>query len=469
MADSQAEELVTKKKCTSVIWNWFGFSPTDEAQTSVICKVCTEPVKVSDGNTTNLFNHLRRRHPKEYAESETIRAAGAATSQPPAASEAKQKQTTVAQAFERGTPYEKSSKRWREVTDAVTYYLAKDMIPFKAVEDEGLKRLLKVVDPRYELPNRKLFSNTAIPRLYTECREKLERQIQKVQFFATTSDLWSSRTSEPYLSLTIHYIDNWKLCSATLQATYFPDDHTGEIIAQGLRDALESWGLKEENMTCMTTDSGTNMVKALELNNWTCLPCFGHRLHLAIENSAKDHRVVRVTLVCKKVVSAFSFSWKKKRDLAQAQTELKLPQKKLKTESPTRWGSILAMIERVLEQENAISQVLRSDKKTRQLAPSWQDIEPVLHLLKVNLLELSDEDIELTNTMRTAILNYLTEKYQDPTTDALLDMASLLDPRFKSQYIDSDKTEEVQARAVSELESLLSTAQHSLPPSTSLL
>lgn len=151
-----------------------------------------------------------------------------------------------------------------------------------AVENKGFKCLMKVLDPRYELPSRTFFSNTAMPRLYTECRQKLEHQIQKVQFFATTSDLWSSRTSEPYLSLTIHYIDNWKLCSATLQATYFPDDHTGELIAQGLRDALESWGLREENMTCMTTDSGTNMVKALQLNNWTRLPCFGHRLHLAI-------------------------------------------------------------------------------------------------------------------------------------------------------------------------------------------
>ncbi|KAM4592381.1 E3 SUMO-protein ligase ZBED1-like [Odontesthes bonariensis] len=388
----------------------------------------------------NLFNHLRRRYPKEYAESETMRAAGASTtSSQPAASVAKPKQTTLTQAFQKGTPYEQS-----------------------------------------------------------KCRAKLEHQIQKVQFFATTSDLWSSRTSEPYLSLTIHYIDNWKLCSATLQATYFPEDHTGELIAQGLRDALESWGLREENMSCMTTDSGTNMVKALQLNSWTRLPCFGHRLHLAIENSAKDHRVVRVTSVCKKVVSAFSFSWKKKRDLAQAQTELKFPQKKLKTESPTRWGSRLAMIERVLEQESAISQVLKADKKTRQLAPSWQDIEvmesvkkalgplrdftdalsgedyvsvsyvkPVLHLLKANLLEQNEEDIELTNTMRTTILNYLTDKYQDPTTDALLDTASLLDPRFESQYIDSDKTEEIQARAVSEIEGLLTTAQHSLPTSTS--
>ena len=41
------------------------------------------------------------------------------------------------------------------------------------------------------------------------------------------------------------------------------------------------------------------------------------------------------TFVCRKVVSTFSFNWKKKRDLAKAQTELKLHPKKLITESAT--------------------------------------------------------------------------------------------------------------------------------------
>lgn len=63
----------------------------------------------------------------------------------------------------------------------------------------------------------------------------------------------------------------------------------------------------------------------------------------------------------------------------------------------------------------------------------------------------------------------VSEKYLDPTTVAWLDMASLVDPRFKTQY--SDKKEEVQARAISEPESLLNVhAQQQSstePPSTS--
>lgn len=104
-----------------------------------------------------------------------------------------------------------------------------------------------------------------------------------VEFFATTTDLWSSRTTEPYQSLTVHYIDeDLNLKARCLQASYFPDDHTGENIAAGLREGLASWDLQEENHICITTDNASNMVMAARLNEWTRLQCFGHRLHLAI-------------------------------------------------------------------------------------------------------------------------------------------------------------------------------------------
>lgn len=75
------------------------------------------------------------------------------------------------------------------------------------------------------------------------------------------------------------------------------------------------------------------------------------------------------------MVSVFSFSWKKKRDLAAAEEELKLSQHIMVTELPTRWGSRQKMVLRKLEQEKAIAQVFSADKKTRHLFPKWQDID----------------------------------------------------------------------------------------------
>lgn len=82
-------------------------------------------------------------------------------------------------------------------------------------------------------------------------------------------------------------------------------------------------------------------------------------------------------------------------------------------------------------------------------------LKPVLHLFNSNVLNPEEEDTNLTTTMKMTIMDYLNDKYSDPATDDLLDMASLLDPRFKTHYISNEKIEDVKVRAVSELESLL--------------
>ena len=81
-----------------------------------------------------------------------------------------------------------------------------------------------------------------------------------------------------YLSLTVHFIVPIK---PVLTDSFFPEDQTGVSLAQGLKDALSSWSLKEDKLTCITIDNGLSIV-TISLNDWTRLQCFGHRLHLAI-------------------------------------------------------------------------------------------------------------------------------------------------------------------------------------------
>ncbi len=245
--------------------------------------LCRRFVPSKTGNTTNLFHHLKQCHPSEHEDAKKLQSQTSVGKCGPSTSTSATTQQSLMSSFSKAVPYDKKTKRHGDITKAVAYCIAKDMLPISLVENEGFKNLIHVLDLRYELPCRKHFSQTALPRLYTECRETVERQLQNVQFFATTSDIWSSRTSEPYLSLTIHFVDeDWNLQSKCLQTAYCPEDHTGEVIAQGMIEALASWGLSENRQVCITTDSGTNMVKAASLNKWTRLQCFGHRLHLAI-------------------------------------------------------------------------------------------------------------------------------------------------------------------------------------------
>ncbi|KAL1277315.1 hypothetical protein QQF64_023988 [Cirrhinus molitorella] len=70
--------------------------------------------------------------------------------------------------------------------------------------------------------------------------------------------------------------------TACLQTSYFPQDHTGEHIAEALHDVLLNWKLDEKGLVAITTDNGSNVIKAVELKKWQRMQCFGHRLHLAI-------------------------------------------------------------------------------------------------------------------------------------------------------------------------------------------
>ncbi|XP_073457240.1 E3 SUMO-protein ligase ZBED1-like [Aquarana catesbeiana] len=494
MAETAGErEQLLPKKCssTSVVWSWFGFTASDEEQTTPRCKLCLKAV-VGGSSTTNLFQHLKRKHAAEFEKCCLLRkenhSTGISASSSTLGSGPFAKQTTLEQSFLHGVPYEKSGPRWKAITEAITLYIATDMLPVYSVEKRGFSNLLKVLDARYTVPSRRYFSDVALPQLYNKTRQKILSELKGMDFYAATTDLWSSRTMQPYMSLTVHYVsESWDMRSVCLQTSYFPQDHTGETIAVELKDALNSWGLSEERLTCMTTDSGSNIIRAMKDNNWPNLKCFGHRLHNAVMNGVKDERIDRAIGVCKKAVSAFSYSWKKRRDMAEVQAELGLPPHQLVTESLTRWGSRQKMIERYLEQERVIVRVLGADKKTRHLVPTWQDLEvldatnkaikslqdftdalsgeayvsvsyikPVLHLFKTSLLQREEKDVDLTATIKENIMCYLEQKYSDPENDELLDMASLMDPRFRTTYITPDKLDIIKKRAVTELSALCS-------------
>ncbi|XDV51029.1 hypothetical protein PO909_019985 [Leuciscus waleckii] len=155
------------------------------------------------------------------------------------------------------------------------------------------------------------------------------------------------------------------------------------------------------------------------------------------ERSVKLREVERAVGVCKKIVAAFSNSWKRRRELAKAQADQNppLPPHQLITETPMRWGSMQAMVERVIEQEKALSQILKHQ----------------------------DGDTELTTTIKEGILKYLNEKYDDQTTQDLLDIASLVDPRFKTTYIKQERVDYIKTRAAAELQKLVAEQTKAVP------
>lgn len=204
-------QLVAKRKCMSIVWRYFRFTKEDVEQREVLCRSCRRIVPARTGNTTNLFNHLEKHHKVLFEESQAIKKSKTGTS----SFHDKQKQGRIDDAF--------SSIMHQEITDAITSHIAKDMLPVYSVTKEGFKKMIRTLDKRYKIPPRNYLSGKAIPKLYNETKTRVDSELRDVDYFATRTDLWSSRTTEPYMSLSAHFITkNFELKTRCLQTSFFP-------------------------------------------------------------------------------------------------------------------------------------------------------------------------------------------------------------------------------------------------------
>jgi len=145
----------------SPVWQYFKVSETDIK--IAVCKECEAEIprggtQKRKCNTTNLFRHLRVHHLKVYSEYE--RQASASVKTPSST------QLTVSETFKRQEPYSRDSKKSKEITAKVMEFIGLDQQPLSVVEDNGFRRLITTLDPRYILPGRKYFTDVCLPQLY---------------------------------------------------------------------------------------------------------------------------------------------------------------------------------------------------------------------------------------------------------------------------------------------------------------
>ena len=129
----------------------------------MICKACRKPVTTKGGNATNLFSHLQQNHRLLYEES--VKRHGAAAAAKGSQNVSLLKQSSLQASLISAVPYDRKSKKWRDITNLVAFHVAKDMVPIAVVEKKGFINLLKANDPRYQLPSRNHFAQEYLPEM----------------------------------------------------------------------------------------------------------------------------------------------------------------------------------------------------------------------------------------------------------------------------------------------------------------
>lgn len=345
MADSEKQVREAPSNFKSKVWAHFGFYNTDDGKTLdkdyAICKNCLAKVKYN-GNTTNMHSHLVRHHPDLASEEKTANVSTPGS------------QPTLDTVFKAKLPF--ASPRAASITKSIAGFICKDLRPYSVVENEGFRRMLTTLEPRYEVPSRRYFTDKAIPALYAETRAKVEDALQSAERVALTCDGWTSRATES----TAHFIDNnWELQSYVLQTRVMHESHTGAHMAEVLEKATEEWKLTGKE-PAVVTDNASNMSVAVEMTGYQHIRCFAHVLNLASQRALKLTAVARLLGRVRRISVFFHRSTPAADALKRNQRMLGLAPHKLITDVVVRWNSAYEMLTRFLEQQPAVTAALLS-------------------------------------------------------------------------------------------------------------
>ena len=168
-----------------------------------------------------------------------------------------------------------------------------DIQPVSIVEDKGFLEFVRVLDPKYCPPSRRTIMIDHLPQLYKSKQQLLMEELNGINDCCLTTDMWTSRATEGYITVTCHYIDkkNMELKSAVLNTRHVDVAHTSENLASCLREVSDEWKITSK-VHCVISDSAANIKRAVMLCNWNHLSCFVHLLNLVVTDAIKeDHEL----------------------------------------------------------------------------------------------------------------------------------------------------------------------------------
>ena len=119
------------KSYTSKIWQYFGFKAGDTEKKFAFCSLCDAKLKYCR-NTTNLFTHFKSQHPLVYAKSELsqqkyVAEESCSTSRVTRGREREDdSQRMLIETFQTSAILIASSRRAKDITNAIGYFVVKD-------------------------------------------------------------------------------------------------------------------------------------------------------------------------------------------------------------------------------------------------------------------------------------------------------------------------------------------------------
>ena len=327
-----------------------------------VCKRCNYVFSIKSGNSS-IERHLLSKHNIVIP---------------------KVKQTTLK--FKCIDPWPAKEKSERD--HAIVIWIIADQQPFSVVENEIFIKMMNIFDPRYKVPDRHQIKEMVIQEFDLR-RSNIYYDLRKIPGKVSfTTDMWTSTlSSEAYLGLTIHYIDqNWTLQRFLLDIIPFKNRHTRVNMSTAISNVLCEFNLADRALA-LTTDNESAMVvcgrklaeefeQDLKNLSFRHYRCSAHILNLAVKQGMEviDQEILAVRKLMSKIKNSVLLC----DDLRELCTVEKLEYLRPEIDIETRWNSTYYMLYKLQRMETALKMLAIKHVGVRDLMPdaaAWTKIK----------------------------------------------------------------------------------------------
>ncbi|GKA28803.1 zinc finger BED domain-containing protein RICESLEEPER 2-like protein [Tanacetum coccineum] len=326
--------------------------------------------------------------------------------------------------------------------------IIKHNYPFSYVEHDATRELHRFLHPDAK-PMARNTAKKEVFKIYKIEKMKLKDKLEKVTSrICLTSDLWTSVTTDGYMTLTAHYIDEgWVLRKQVLNFRVVHLPHSGLILAECINNFLKDWGIEKKVFTITLDNAAYNngvvecLKDHLRLNDalvcdgeYLHVRCGAHILNLIVQSGLKViegaiEKVQNLSNLLEQVQMELYLSNDCALVYERAYTRLKLVDFSYKT-CPT---------EEEWERIRAITKILKPfyDITTLFSGTSY----PTSNLYFHNVWKIQLHIQEATNSWDPVIsgmakeMKTKFEKYWDAYS-MILSFAIILDPRYKMKIVE---------------------------------
>ena len=114
-------------------------------------------------------------------------------------------QTSMTSLARAASKYSANDPHQTEITKAVALFIAGDLMPLSVVESPHFRRLMNIIDSRYQVPSRKHLTTQLLPQI-SDVKEKLKNCLDEIQSLRLAVDLWSNRQMKGFMGSTGHFL-----------------------------------------------------------------------------------------------------------------------------------------------------------------------------------------------------------------------------------------------------------------------